>query len=253
MLRNAALFAMLLLCAGCGTAATNTRSASSEKARQAAEVNVALAQGYLKQDKLEVAMEKVTKALEQDPGYANAHTVAGVLYERINQPAQAEQHYRRATQLQPKNGDVNNNYGTFLCRTGRLEEAAKYFVKALEDPFYKTRDVALTNAGACHLQANQVDAAERDFREALQSNQNNAEALIQLSRILFGKSDFLRARAFLQRFDSLGSATPDALLLGHSIELKLGNTREANEYARRLKAEFPDSDQARQLESSTPS
>lgn len=255
MLRNVVVFTLLLFCAGCGSAASNTRPAGSEKdkARQAAEVNVALAQGYMRQDKLEIAMEKLTKALEQDPGYVSAHTVAGVLYERINQPAQAEQHYRRAAQLQPKNGDVNNNYGAYLCRTGRLEEAAKYFVKALDDPFYKTRDVALTNAGTCHLQANQADAAERDFREALLSNQNNSEALIQLSRILFGKSDFLRARAFLQRFDSLGTPTPDALFLGHNIELKLGNTREANEYARRLKAEFPDSDQARQLESSTPS
>ncbi|HJU38298.1 MAG TPA: type IV pilus biogenesis/stability protein PilW [Tahibacter sp.] len=242
---------LLLLLGGCATAAP--RSNPESAGRKAAEINVALAQGYMRQNKLEIALEKLQKALEQDSNYADAHTVIAVLYERINRPQLAEEHYRRAAQLQPKLGMVNNNYGAFLCRTGRYDEADKYFVRALDDPFYQTRDVALTNAGTCQLQANRVDEAEKDFREALTANANNPEALYQLARLLFGKSDFLRARAFLQRFDSLGQANPDALLLGHNIESKLGNAREAGEYARRLKTEFPDSDQTRQLESSTPS
>ena len=235
----------------CASAAPRTKS--SEKARSAAEVHVALGQRYMQQGKLELALEKLEKALKFDSSYVDAHTVIAVLYERINRGQLAEEHYRRAAQLQPKVGAVNNNYGTYLCRTGRLDEASKYFDRALEDPFYQTRDVALTNAGTCRMQANRTEEAEKDFREALLSNANNAEALYQLARILFGKSDFLRARAFLQRYDSLGQANPEALLLGHSIENKLGNSREAGEYARRLKTEFPDSDQARQLESSTPS
>lgn len=252
MPRKFALIAILFfLIGGCATAAP--RSNVETKARRAAEINVALAQGYLKQDKLEIALEKLERALEQDPSFADAHTVIAVLYERINRPLLAEEHYRRAAQLQPKLGAVNNNYGTFLCRYGRLDEAVKYFDRALEDPFYQTRDVALTNAGTCRMQANRTDEAEKDFRAALESNANNAEALYQLARLLFGKSEFLRARAFLQRFDSLGQANADALLLGRNIEQKLGNSREAGEYARRLKTEFPDSEQTRQLESSTPS
>ena len=252
MPRKFALIAVLFfLLGGCATAAP--RSNPESKGRKAAEINVALAQGYMKQDKLEIALEKLQRALEQDSNYADAHTVIAVLYERINRGQLAEEHYRRAAQLQPKVGAVNNNYGTYLCRTGRLDEAEKYFDRALEDPFYQTRDVALTNAGTCQMQANRTEEAEKDFREALQANANNAEALYQLARILFGKSDFLRARAFLQRFDSLGPANPEALLLGHNIESKLGNSREAGEYARRLRTEFPESDQARQLESSTPS
>lgn len=252
MPRKFALIAILFfLIGGCATAAP--RSNAESKGRKAAEINVALAQGYMKQDKLEIALEKLERALQQDANYADAHTVIAVLYERINRPALAEEHYRRAAQLQPKLGMVNNNYGTFLCRLGRLDEAVKYFDKALDDPFYQTRDVALTNAGTCQLQGNRVEEAEKDFRDALQANANNAEALYQLARLLYGKSDYLRARAFLQRFDSLGQANPDALLLGHGIEAKLGNTREAGEYARRLRTEFPDSDQTRQLESSTPS
>ncbi|UXI66607.1 type IV pilus biogenesis/stability protein PilW [Tahibacter amnicola] len=245
--------ALLLTMLAVDASAAGSRSKSAEKARAAAEVNVSLGQRYLEQGKLELALEKLQKALEYDASNTNAHTVIAVLYERINDPKRAEQHYRRASELSPKLGAVNNNYGAFLCRSGKLDDAARYFEKALADPFYKTPDVARTNAGTCYLQGERLDPAEQQFRKALEINPTNAEALYQLARVLFQKNDYLRARAFLQRFDALGQASPDALLLGRDIEEKLGNTREANEYTKRLKTEFPDSTQARELESSTPS
>ena len=82
----------------------------------------------------------------------------------------AEEHYRRAVQLEPTKGGPNNNLGAFLCRMGRGAEAEPYFRKAVADPFYSTPDVALTNAGVCQLKSNDAQAAERDFRDALQRN-----------------------------------------------------------------------------------
>ena len=41
--------------------------------------------------------------------------------------------------------------------------------------------------------------------------------------------------------------------VGFNIETSLGNAREASEYARRLRSEFPDSPQRQKLEPSTPS
>lgn len=254
--RALALLLLLLLAfvlGGCASGAAAPRGKAGEKARSAAEVHVALGQRYLQQNKLEIALEKLQKALKFDPGFVDAHTVIAVLYERINDPRKAAEHYKRAVDLAPRNGAVNNNYGAFLCRSGRLDEAARHFTAAVADPFYKTPDVALTNAGTCYLQAGKTDLAEQGFRKALEINPSNSEALFHLAGILFRKSDFLRARAFLQRFDALGMASPDALLLGHDIEHSLGNAREANEYARRLRAEFPDSPQRQKLESSTPS
>jgi len=244
----------LLLILGLGACASaEPRNKSGDKARNAAEIHVALGQRYMQQGKLELALEKLQKALKFDPSYVDAHTVIAVLYERINDQKKAAEHYRRAADLAPRNGAVNNNYGAFLCRTGKLDEAAQRFAAAVADPFYKTPDVAYTNSGTCLLQADKPDRAEQEFRKALELNPSNAEALFHLAGILFQKNDFLRARAFLQRFDALGVANPDALLLGHGIESSLGNNREAGEYARRLRSEFPDSPQRQKLESSTPS
>lgn len=252
-MRRKLALALLILALGlnaCGAAPTKK---TSGKARSAAEVHVALGQRYMQQGKLEIALEKLEKALKFDSSYVDAHTVIAVLYERINDPRKASEHYKRAVELAPRNGATNNNYGAFLCRIGKLDEAQQRFAAAVADPFYKTPDIAYTNAGTCLVQANSLDRAEQDFRKALETNPNNGEALFHLAGLLFKKNDFLRARAFLQRFDALGVANPDALLLGHGIETSLGNTREANEYARRLRSEFPDSPQLQKLEPSTPS
>ncbi|MEO8670096.1 MAG: type IV pilus biogenesis/stability protein PilW [Tahibacter sp.] len=255
MLRRMSPWLLLLAStlAGCATDSLPRTGGQTSKARNAAEVQVTLGQRYLEQGKLEIALEKLQKALQYDPTFADAHTVIAVLFERIGNTREAEQHYRRAAELLPKNGAVNNNYGTYLCRTGRLDEADKYFDRAVADPFYKTPDVAYSNAGTCLLQARNFEKAETRLRRALELNSANGEALYQLAFILFQKSDFFKARAFIQRFDALGKASAEGLSLGHDIEDKLGNKREAAEYARRLRTEFPDSEQARHLESSTPS
>jgi len=237
---------------GSGSNSLHKNSAAQER-EEAARVNTELGQRYLEQGKLDIAMEKLERALEIDPTYANAHTVIGLLYERINDTKNAELHYRRAVELLPKLGAPNNNYGQILCNQGRLDEADKYFQRAVADPFYKTPDQAYSNAGVCLLRAGKVDQAEMDFRKAIETNPNSATALFRLASALYQKNDFFKARAFIQRFEALGPEDAESLYLAHNIEAKLGNADSAREYARRLKQQFPDSQQARLLDSSNPS
>ncbi|MEO5559976.1 MAG: type IV pilus biogenesis/stability protein PilW [Dokdonella sp.] len=214
----------------------------------AARVNAELGQKYMQQGKLELALEKLTRALAVDPNYANAHTVIAVLYENINDPAKAEEHYRRAAELKPKGGNELNNYGTFLCKLGRYDESQAYFDRALTDPFYKTPAVALTNAGTCLLKAGKRDAAEASLRKALELRPDESEALVQLASVLYDKGEYFKARAFIQRFEATAqSSRPDVLMLGRNIELRLGNGRAAGEYTRKLLQDFPESEQARAL------
>ncbi|MFT5140861.1 MAG: type IV pilus assembly protein PilF, partial [Rhodothermales bacterium] len=135
-------------CAGSGSYQDENDSAG----RQAAEINTSLGQEYLERGKYEIALEKLKKAINSDPDYAPAHTVIAVLYERIGELDLAEKHYLTAVDILPNNGDVNNNYGVFICQNGEPERAAAYFYKATLDPFYRTPAVALANAGSCELQ-----------------------------------------------------------------------------------------------------
>lgn len=242
----------LAACEG-GPAPRKSASAATDEKRSAANIHMQLGQRYMEQGKYDYAMEKLLRALEYDPNSVDAHTVIAVLYERLGDPKRAEQHYRRAAELAPKDGNVNNNYGTFLCKSGQFEESAKYFARAVDDPFYKTPDVAYTNSGSCQMHAGHADLAEAAFRRAVELNGKNGEALYNLAGLLYAKDDFFHARAYIQRYEALSQPSAEALLLGYDIEQKMGNTAGAQEYARRLRQQFPDSEQVRKLDSSNPS
>lgn len=218
-----------------------------EDPEKAAEINLGLSRGYLESGKVEIALEKITKALEYNPKLPAAHTLAAVIYERISDLPQAELHYRRAVELQPKSGSAHNNFGAFLCHQRRYAEAETQFAAALTDPFYETPEIAMANRGQCALASGNIELAEQNLREALKRRPDQPESLYQLAVVLFGKGDFLRARAFLQRYEAVAQPSADSLVLSMQIEQKLGNEQAAREYRERLLATFPESDQAQRL------
>lgn len=243
------LVSLLAACASGGgvrSAAEGSTDPENPKTKAAA-LYTDLGQKYLAQGKFENSLENLQKALATDPNYADAHTVIALLYEQIGDNEKAEQNYRRAAQLLPKSGSENNNYGAFLCKLGRYDEASVYFQRAVADPFYKTPFVALTNAGTCAIKGGKYDDAERDLRTALDHSPNNPDALFQMATVLYRKEDFFRARAFYQRYESVGQPSAESLLLGRNIELRLGNSKAAMDYTERLRAQFPDSEQFRSL------
>ncbi len=258
--RISALFSAAVLCLAlnaCVTTNSGTRLSDSprNKREQAAKVRVELGQRYMQEGKLELALDNLKKALQYDDDSADAHTVIAVLFERIGNLKAAEKHYARAVELKPKSGNTNNNYGQFLCAEGKYLQAEKYFSVAMQDPFYKTLDVAYANAGTClvdHGGPADLEQAQKDFRKALEVNPKNPSALFYMARVLYAKGDYFHARAFIQRFESLGRVDPAALLLARNIEVKLGHADTARAYAKRLRKDFPDSDQTRSLDAVTP-
>jgi len=249
VLLAAAVALSSLMLGGCGAAAQTQVKKEDPRAQkeEAARVHTELGQKYLQQGKTEVALDKLNKALEFDPDYVDAHTVIAVLYESINDPAKAEEHYRRAAQLKPKGGAENNNYGRFLCTQGHYDEAQGYFQKALADPFYDTPALAMSNAGSCLFHAGKRDEAETMLRKALALNPNDPGALLSMGGVLYEKGEYLNARAFLQRYEAAAGAQPASLLLGRNIELRLGNASGASEYSRKLLRNFPQSREATSL------
>jgi type IV pilus assembly protein PilF len=234
---------LLALLAGCGAttgAAGNKGSGPATANQEAAALQVQLGQGYLRQGDLEIARDRLRRALELDPHSVAAHTVMAVLQERINRPAVAETHYRRAYELKPDDGSVNNNYGTFLCGNGRFEEAQRHFDRAVADPFYRTPAVAYGNAGFCALKAGDGERAERMLRLSLEHDAKQPGTLFELARLHYARGDMMRARAFLQRYESIGEVEPQALELGARIEQRLGDSAASARYIESLQRKFPE-------------
>ncbi|MEO8743242.1 MAG: type IV pilus biogenesis/stability protein PilW [Lysobacteraceae bacterium] len=200
---------------------------------------VALAQEYIRDGHYEVALDRLQRAVKLDPLSADAYTMLGLLYEKINRPEQAEANYAKAVKLAPNKGDILNNYGAWMCRSGHPVEADALFRSALNDPFYKTPAVAIGNAATCALKAGKPGLAEAYYRQILTLNATDTSALQEMATLSYQRADYLRARAFMERLLATGNTTPDMLDLAASIEDKLGDADGARGYRSRIASEFP--------------
>ncbi|HSP00746.1 MAG TPA: type IV pilus biogenesis/stability protein PilW [Thioalkalivibrio sp.] len=233
--------AMLVGCAGQPT------SESRDRDREAASINVDLGLHYLGNNNMEQARVNLSRALEIDPGYSQAHSAYALFLTRLNNPESAETHFRRALELQADDSFTWNNYASFLCQQERYPEAQKAFEKALENPFYLNPAQALTNAGVCMQQTGEMTEAEEYFRRALDNNPQYPPALMEMARLTYQAERYLQTRAFLQRFTSNNDHTAESLWLCYRSELAMGNREGAGNCSIRLKERFPDSRQAAAL------
>lgn len=233
------LLLLVFILASCVSSGENKESGD----RKAAETNASLGQAYMERRQYEIAMEKLKRAVANDRTYAPAHSLLGMLYETLGETALAEKEYKAAVRYDPTNGDVNNNYGAFLCGIGKGAQAEPYFMKAVEDPFYTTPEVAYANAGKCSLELGDLDKAETFLRQSLEFDKQFAGALLPMADVSFRKGSFLQARAFLQRFESVAESNEESLLLGYRIESRLGDARSANKYRTEYLERFPSSKQ----------
>jgi type IV pilus assembly protein PilF len=236
-----ALLVLVLLLTAC---VSSVNEDEESNARKSAETNTSLGQGYMQRGQYEIALEKLKRAVAYDKTYAPAHTVLAVLYETIGELDQAEIEYEAAVKYDSRDGDINNNYGAFLCRIGKGTGAEKYFLTAVKDPFYRTPEVAYSNAGNCALEQGDLDKADTFLRQSLKYNDKLPLALISMADVSYQKGNYLRARAFLQRYGAVGTWNEDSLLLGYRIESKLGDAKSADRYRQELIEQFPNSSQA---------
>lgn len=244
--RLAVLLVFTVLLSACASQQT-TDPYDETKTQKAVISNTSLGLEYMNRGQYEVALNKLKKAVKEDPGYAPAQTVLAVLYERIGEKELAGKHYKKAYEAAPKDGDVNNNYGVYLCQSGKPDEAIRHFLAALDDPFYSSPSIALSNAGSCALKAGEYAKADELLRRALKIEPGLPDALMNMSRLCFEQKDYLKARAFMQRYEAATGHSADTLLLAYKIEMASDNPKAANTYKLMLEHDYPGSDQTAEV------
>jgi len=239
MLVLAALCALLSGCAGTGGRVSDSA---------AAQANLNLGVAYLRQGRPDLAVENLERAVRLDPRLAAAHNALAVAYDDLGNFDEAERHYERAIRLEPNDPIIANSYAVSLCRRNRWQDAEPYFRRAIANPRYDTPAAAATNAGHCARNTGNLDRAEEYYREALGKDPRFADALAGMMELSYQRENYLQARAFLQRYLDVRSATPAVLLLCYNIERELADRAAAERCAQRLRAEFPQSQELAQLQ-----
>lgn len=241
------LLAAGLALAACTTSEPTVRPGVEPDLEEAARLNTQLGIEYLRKGENEMALDKLKKALEQDDDQATAHSMIAYLYQRTGESDLADKHYRKALSRDDEDPFTLNNYGVFLCARGDAKKAEKMFVQAARTKDYATPEDAWANAGSC-LRKTDPPRAEEYLREALKKNPKHPNALAQLAELTYDKKDYLRARAFLQRYQAVARDTAQTLLLAFKTERALGDLQSARSYERRLRSEFPESPEVDRLD-----
>jgi len=255
LLGTAALLALLFGCSstrpvvGSGDDRATGELGSPTVRESPADVYIELSAAYLRDNNLTEAYLNAKKAVMVDSSSSNAYFMLALVHQQLGQLEAADKSYRKSISLDQYNPVALNAYGSFLCERERYADADGYFRRALDNPLYNTPWVAWHNAGSCSEMAGDLERAENDYRSALQANPRFPPSLLGMARVSFEQGNYLSARAYLQRFSELSPHTAESLWLGVRTENQLGDKDQMASYGLKLKSRFPDSHEAKYLQS----
>ena len=255
----AMLLAALLGAAGCAsteqvartdrdTSAAPPRADGEESDEQRrARIRVDLAASYYQQRNFNVALAEVRQALAADPNYAPAYGLLGLIYMDLGDRARADENFQRGIKLAPNDSELNNNYGWYLCQTGREAQSIAHFMTAVKNPLYTTPARPWHNAGICALRMGDEQTAESYFQRSFQLDPSNPVAMYNLGEIYLKRGQMDRARFYALRLVRGFEPSPETLWLAYRVEREGGDADSAASYAAQLRRRFPNSREAAQV------
>lgn len=250
--RAVGLVLVLVVVSGCaqlpgqdaseGPGQPDMHTSSDEPAtRQRARVRLELAVGYFEQGQTTIALDELKQAIAQDPSYADAFNLRGLIYMRLSDFRLAEESFRRALSLKPKDPDVSHNLGWLLCQTGRWSESEGYFSQALASPLYGNKSKTFMTQGLCLMRAGKLSEAESMLARSYELDAGNPVTGYNLADLLFRRQDFRRAQFYIRRLNNSEFANAESLWLGIQVERKMDDKVAMMQLAGQLRNRFPQS------------
>ncbi|QCB48572.1 type IV pilus biogenesis/stability protein PilW [Hydrogenophaga sp. PAMC20947] len=243
---------LLSACAGGGARGPSTTANGGSRAEPVTEsdepentkrarLRVTLAANYFAEGQDKVALDEVKQALVAESNYAPAYVLRGMIYMRLNDDVRAEDSFKRALQINPRESDALHNYGWFLCSKARYAEGLRYFEAALANPLYGGRAKTQMTKGICETRDGQLAAAEASFVHAYELDAANPITGYNLAALLFKRKEDSRAQFYIRRLNNSELANAESLWLGIKVEQRLKDTVAMAQLAQQLERRFPTS------------
>ncbi len=182
---------------------------------------------YQDQGKSKEAEELYREVVNQNPGFAPAWSNLASILEDRGQPGEAETLHRRAMEADRDGCAAASQFGYFLLRAQRGDEAEAIFEQT------KEKNPRCANAW---FGLGLIAEAKGDCRKALQDydktsiyNPSDLEAYLRSSRILISLGQEARAAGLLQKAASLDRSRGDINLLLGTVLREEGKFKEAEE------------------------
>jgi len=205
----------------------------------AAQSRLTLALKYIELESYQDAKANLDKAINYDADNAAVYLGYAYYYQRVNESKQAENAYLKARELAPKDGNIRNNYGTFLCAQQKYAAAEQEFLAAISAPFYNKVANSYDNAGKCAVKQGDDKKALSYFQSAYAHAPQNKAPLLSMTELNYNLANYQRANQLFLQYETAVKASAPSLWLGFKIANKLNEPALAEKYIRNLLTQFP--------------
>jgi type IV pilus assembly protein PilF len=224
-----------------GTQAEIITESDEPETRKRARIRLELAVGYFEQGQTTVALDELKQSLLADPSFPEAHNLRGLIYMRLNDPRLAEESFRRALTINPRDPNVLHNFGWMLCQQARYPESQQALAQAIANPTYGGRAKSWMAQGLCQVRAGQVAEAEQSLLRSYELDAGNPVTGYNLATLLYQRGDFTRAQFYVRRLNNSELANAESLWLGIKVERQMENREAMQQLAGQLKKRFAQS------------
>ena len=188
----------------------------------------------ISQNQLDPARDRVTDYLQQNPQTGQAEFLLGLTYHREKRYALARPHFAKATEFSPQFHPTYHFYGWCLYYLGETEQARTAFQEHLR--LAPTEGDSHFALGLLAMDADQLDEAERRFRQAIDLQSDNpsrqkdvAKAHARLGDLYIRREQLAQAKTHLQTATSLWPKHYAAYYKLHLVLNRLGEPEAAEE------------------------
>jgi type IV pilus assembly protein PilF len=216
--------------------------------RRRARLRLELASGYLENNQANVALDEIKQALIADPTFAEGFNLRGLVYMRLNDLVLAEDSFKRALAINPRDPDVAHNYAWLLCQKARYPEGFRLFSQALGNPSYRGAAKTLMAQGVCQIEAGLKQEAEASLMQSYQLDAGNPLTGYNLANLLYLRGDFVKSQFYIRRLNNSDLANAETLWLGVKVERRLNNMEGSQQLATQLRRRYGQSREAAALE-----
>ena len=249
----------ILLLSACSTTSTSTSTAqekptvtktasTQDPGIKAADVSIELGIAYLEKGNVSQAKQNLLNAVKQAPKYPPSWYTLAYYYEVTGEKDQANDFYQKSLKLAPNDGNVLNNYGTYLCRSQQYKESIPYFLKAVKDPDYLSTAEAYENAGLCAMAIPDLSQAKTYFQRALQQSPGRTTSILELAEVNYQEKNYAFAKQGFDSYNQLEKTpSPESLWLGVRLGWTLKDKTLSNQNATLLAKNYPTSAEANLL------
>ena len=244
---GACILAALLALGGCATQPTEAggrdilTESDEPEGRKRARIRMELAVGYFEQGQTNIALDELKQVIANDPTFPEAYNLRGLIYMRLNDMRQAEESFRRAVALNPRDSNTLHNLGWLQCQQGRYDDSVRTFEQALGNPLYSGRAKSLMAQGLCQARAGRNADAERSLARAYELDAGNPITGYNLANLLYQRGDMSRAQFYIRRLNNSELANAETLWLGIKVERRLNDRVAMGQLGDQLKKRFPQS------------